>query len=108
MEQERGQSGLVAQRAEPGDHGLGGAVHESRRGEGVVVQGVHALLLRHGAEIPRRGRAHEVANVPHDARFGVALGRGIGLRDIDPARHVDVAARRILVQGRRASCTCAR
>src|SRR5437016_11828856 len=35
VEQERGQAGLVAQRAEPGGHGLGGAVHEGRRGEGV-------------------------------------------------------------------------
>ena len=58
------------------------------------------LLLRDVAEIPRRRRAHEVADVTHDARFGVALGRFIGLRDVDPARHVDVAARRILVQGR--------
>ena len=100
MEQERGQSSLVAQCAEPGDHGLGGAVHEGCRGEGIVGQGVHAVLLRHGAEIPRRRRAQEVAEVMDDARFGVAFGCGIGLRDIDPARHVDVPARRILVQGR--------
>ena len=50
MEQERGQPGLVAERAEPGDHGLGRAVHERRRGEGVVVQGVDA------AASPRRCR----------------------------------------------------
>ena len=43
--------------------------------------------------------------MPDDARFGVAFGRGIGLRDIDPACHVDVAARRILMRGARASCT---
>ena len=52
MEQEGGQAGLIAQRAEPSDHGLGGAVHEGRRGEGVIVQVVQALLLRHGTEIP--------------------------------------------------------
>jgi hypothetical protein len=32
MEQERGQPGLVAERTEPRDHGLGGAVHQRRRG----------------------------------------------------------------------------
>ncbi len=40
MEQERGQPGLVAERTEPRDHGLGGAVHQRRRGESVIVQGV--------------------------------------------------------------------
>ena len=50
MEQERGQSGLVAERVELGDHRLGRAVHERRGGEGVVVQGVDA------AASPRRCR----------------------------------------------------
>jgi len=62
--------------------------------------GCRAVLLRHVAEIPRRRRTHEVAEVTHDARFGVALGRCIVSANIDQRATSKVAARRILVQGR--------
>jgi hypothetical protein len=54
-----------------------------------------------GTEIARGVAAAEMGEIAHDAGLAVAFGLGVGLGDVDPARDVHMAARRIGAQARR-------
>jgi hypothetical protein len=67
----------------------------------IVVELDGLVLFRHVAEIAGRRAAEEVREVPDDAVLAVAPGLGIGLGDVDPARHVDLAMGGVGGQARR-------
>ena len=95
MQHHRVDARHLPQRRDLLGHGRRRAVQQDVLVQRVVVAGARADVLRHRAEIARGVAAGEVREVLHDAFFALALGLGVGFGDIDPARHVDVAARAV-------------
>ena len=81
-----------------GNDGCRRTVQDDVAGQRVVVARFGADILRHGAEIAGRVTARKMRQAAEDDRLAFAPRFGVAIGDVNPARDIDVPARRIAAQ----------